>query len=177
MCFPGAAALIAVATTAASAKQASSDRNKQRAFQQQQEEAERRNALASQAIATEEIHAQQLADTEASAVEIEQNRRAAASAIGTARVVAGEVGAFGLSFEGLVNEFARQQAEFEGSIETNLQIRNTFRRLNIDATQLTTNARLYNAKTLAPSSPNFANYALQGLNTYFAVSGALPKGP
>jgi hypothetical protein len=177
MCGPViAAAIIAVTTTAYQMHTASAERSRQERFRKQREELERRNALQVQALRTEEVHTQQIADADAAALEIEGNRRQAESAMATATTVAGEIGAFGLSYQGLIGEFARQQAEFEGAVSTNLAMKNAVADINKRSFQIDKEAAFINASHLATAKPNYVNYALGGINTYFNVQRGL-AGP
>ena len=167
--------IVGVASTAAQSAEARKNRSQAEAFRKRREALETANALQAQRIAMSEIAAQQFADTDAAAVEIETNRREAERAKGTATVIAGESGAFGLSYEGLVGEFERQQAEFEGAIETNLAIKRQFASLNVQSAALNTSARILNAQTPPVPRPNYANYAIQGINTGLSVYSGLNK--
>jgi predicted component of type VI protein secretion system len=170
-----AAAAIAIATTAVQSNQARKQQRAAERYRKRQEMLETANALAAQRIALSEIASQQFADSDAAAVEIEANRREAARAKGTATTIAGEAGAFGLSYEGLVGEFERQQAEFEGAVQTNLAIKRQFADLNIQSAALNTNARIINAQTQPVPRPNYANYAIQGIGTGLSIYSNLPK--
>ena len=177
-----AAVVIAAAQTAVQSSEANRQRDKAEAFRKRKELQERSNALAAQRIANAEIQAQQIAESDAAALEIEGTRRAAARAKGTAQVVAGEAGAFGRSYEGLIGEFERQQAEFEGSVQTNLAVKRQFANLNLQSAALNTRARLANSQLLPTPKPNFANFAIQGIGSGFSIAGSLGnagafKGP
>jgi hypothetical protein len=174
MCDPiSAAVVIAVVSTGYQMHTATAERSRQERYRKQREELERRNALQVQALRTEEIHTQQIADADAAALEIEGNRRQAESAMATATTVAGEIGAFGLSYQGLIGEFARQQAEYEGAVATNLAMKNTMANLNKQSIQIDKEAAFINASHLATAKPNYVNYALGGLNTFFGVQRGL----
>ncbi|MCP3882354.1 MAG: hypothetical protein GY701_28765 [Sulfitobacter sp.] len=133
---------------------------------------EKAHALQAERIATQEIHQQQIADADAAALEIEGNRREAQAAISTTKVVAGEAGAFGLSYEGLIGEFSRAQAEFEQAIDTNLAIKNQFAMLNLESTALGTRARIANAQTPSLPRPNYANIMIRGLGSGFQIGSS-----
>ena len=167
---PAAAAIIAVASTAFSAHQDIRNRKRQEGFRRRKAEQERITALAEQRISSEEILTQQIADQNAANEEIETNRRKATAAVATATTVAGEIGAFGLSYQALLSDFAQQQAKFETGVETNIATRNAFTRLNLEAAALQKDVRFLNANTLPTTRPNYANYAISGLSTYFSLS-------
>jgi hypothetical protein len=133
---------------------------------------ETKNALAAQRIAMGEIHAQEIADADAATVEIDANRREKDRAVGTATTIAGEIGAFGGNYEALVGEFERQQAEFEGAVQTNLDIKRQFAELNLQSIALNTNARILNAQLPPTPRPNYANYAIQGIGTGLSIYSA-----
>ena len=169
MCGVEGAAIIAVITTTAQLAQSQSQQSKQERFRQRQEEKSRQNALATLAIQTAEIHEQQLLDHESAALELQTNSRAAERAISQATVTAGEIGAFGRSFEGLIGEFERQEAEFSSLVMENLAIKNQFASLNLRSAELGKDARIINAQTQPVPRVNYFGYALQGLNTYFQL--------
>jgi len=155
---------VQLAAIALSTIEENRERRRQEDYQREKERQERANALAAQRIAIAEIQAQQVADAESAAVETEANRRQAAGARGTAQVTAGEIGAFGQSFENLVSDFNRQQAEFEASVHTNLAIRRQFANLNLQSAALDAEARLNNARLPPIPKVNYANYLIQGVS-------------
>jgi hypothetical protein len=170
MCTVDAAALIvALVGTTVSIVQADRAQEEAEEFRMRKEAQERRNALAAHRIATAEIHEQQVLDHESAALEIQTNARAADQAVARATVTAGEIGAFGLSFQGLVGDFERQESEFASAVQENLAIKNQFAELNLQSAELGKQSRFINASLLPVPKPNYFGYALNGLNDFFQL--------
>ena len=75
--------------------QAKRERSRQERYRQRREALEKANALQAQRIAQQEIAARTSMENEAAAVELQKSSAEADRARGTARVIAGEAGAFG----------------------------------------------------------------------------------
>ncbi len=94
------------------------------AFQEQRHSTNR--AIAERAAGTQVValQARQVQESEAAAREIELNARRAIQARGRATTAAGEAGAFGNSFNALINNFTLQESEYRNAVlRTNEQRR------------------------------------------------------
>lgn len=69
------------------------------------------------------IAKRQVEEAAAAQAQIEANRRRAVAAAGTARTAAVEAGGLGQSFEGLLGDYARLEAEFVSATATSLKAR------------------------------------------------------
>lgn len=164
---------IAAATSGNAAYQARRTQQRQQRFQEKQEAQRKANALAAMKNQIEAINQKQIAEGEAASLEIEANSREAQAAISQAQVTAGEVGAFGLNFEALIGEFSREQAEFQGAVERNLEIRGFFSALDRKNAILGKEARFINAELPTPPRPDYLGYGLQAIGNSFALYGAI----
>ena len=123
---------LSVAGTAASAISQGQAADAQEAANARQADMIRQSSIAN----TDQSALQLDQEKEGAAQKIAQNNEAAAQAIGTARVSAGESGVSGLSVNALLQDFAGQSAEYNQNVGKNFKNfsqQNSIDRKNIDA--------------------------------------------
>lgn len=174
MCGPAAIPLIALAVGAAGTGYQAYQTNEQVKGNNkfQSDMAKQGSALASANFvnqATQEGYRQQQAD-QAAAQTKQENQKQAAKAKATAAVSAGEAGVAGISVDALQHDFNRQEALFNGSVDTNRAWQRAQSAQNIEGFRAGALDRVASLTPNLQSAPGYFGASLriggQGLDTY-----------
>lgn len=143
----------------------------QRQAAEAQEKAQRNATIAEQQRYLQEVSAQRIAQRQeeiAAAQRINESAKKAREARATARVSAGESGVSGISVDSVINDLTRQQAEYDFSIQQQLDMSQTNRALGLqDAAMRSKNNLLTINRPIA--QPSLLGSAFEGAMTGLSV--------